>query len=423
MSRIARHANRLVVLAVFITSVVGVMAVGAAQTASAATTTITSSGPLTSIGISTDLNCSVNHTGDTSGEFYGGTACGTLVVLAGVLYGPASIPAGGSATGSSGYTAFTPVSQTPVSGAGTSASPYSITTVVDLGATGFRLTETDTYVVGQEAYLTNVSIHNSTGSGQAATIYRAGDCYLQNSDTGLGQIDGSAVACKASPSSVSPNRIEQWYPITPGSHYMEDNFDTVWSTIGQQQAFADTCQCTSDIDNGAGLSWSLTIGAGATTAVQQYTTFSPLGIQPITVTKTADSASATPGGSDGYTISIANPGSTAVNLDTITDSLPAGFTYTGPTTGDVTANPTVAGQTLTWAGPIAIGAGATLHMHFNVTVSTTPGTYTNSATATGNGLIIIGATDVAPVTVAGAAATTTTAAPATPVTATPAFTG
>ncbi len=114
-----------------------------------------------------------------------------------------------------------------------------------------------------------------------------------------------------------------------------------------------------------------------------------------------------------------------MSLDSISDTLPAGFTYTASsTTGDVTANPTVAGQTLTWNGPISVAAGATLHLHFSVTVSTTPGTYTNSATATGSGLIIIPATDVAPVTVAAAvASTTSTAAPAAPVTAAPAFTG
>ncbi len=257
MFRIARHANRLLVLGAFIASV---MAVGMAQPVGAATATITSAGPLTSIGVSTDLNCSVNYSGDTSGEFYGDTACGTLVSLAGVLYGPAGIPAGSSAAP---RTTYTPVSQSAVTGTGTSASPFSVTTVVALGGTGFQLTETDTYVVGQEAYLTTVAIHNATGAAQSLIVYRAGDCYLQNSDTGVGQIDGSAVACKASPTSPSPNRIEQWYPITPGSHYMEDNYNTVWATIGSQQPFADTCQCDNDIDNGAGLSWSLAVAAGA----------------------------------------------------------------------------------------------------------------------------------------------------------------
>ena len=140
------------------------------------------------------------------------------------------------------------------------------------------------------------------------------------------------------------------------------------------------------------------------------------------MTKTADSATATPGGTDGYTISVANPGSGDITLTSLTDTLPAGFTYTASsTTGGVTTDPGVSGQTLTWNGPITVTAGATLHVHFSVKVSTTPGTYTNSATATGDGLIIIGATNVAPVTVAGAVATTV--APAAPVAATPAFTG
>src|SRR4029079_6905691 len=149
----------------------------------------------------------------------------------------------------------------------------SVTTVVDLGGTGFRLTETDTYVVGQEAYLTTVAIQNNSGAAQSAIIYRAGDCFLQDSDDGVGQVDGAAVACKA----PNNDRIEQWFPITSGSSYMEDDFDTVWAKIGAQQPFENTCQCDSEIDNGAGLSWTKSIAAGATTTVQHYTTFSPLG--------------------------------------------------------------------------------------------------------------------------------------------------
>ncbi len=108
--------------------IAAVMAVGMAQPASAATATITSAGPLTTVGVSTDLNCSVNHTGDSPGEFYGDTACGTLVSLAGVLYGPATIPAGGSATGVSGLHPLHPreperVSPAPAPPPAPSASP------------------------------------------------------------------------------------------------------------------------------------------------------------------------------------------------------------------------------------------------------------------------------------------------------------
>ncbi|MGZ4694468.1 MAG: hypothetical protein ACXWA3_12665 [Acidimicrobiales bacterium] len=411
----ARRPLRLLVVAFLLGSI---LAIGAAQSASAATATITSAGPLTNIGISSDLNCSVNHTGDSSGEFYGNTACGTLVALAGTLYGPASIPAGSSAAP---RTTYTPVSQSAVTGSGTSASPFSVTTVVDLGGTGFQLTETDTYVVGQEAYLTTVAIKNNSGAAQSAIIYRAGDCYLQDSDEGLGQVDGGAVACKA----PTGDRIEQWFPITPGSSYMEDDFDTVWAKIGSQQPFANTCTCTEELDNGAGLSWTKSIAPGQSTSVQHYTTFSPLGIQPLTVGVTADAAQAAPGAADGYTITVTNPGSTAVTLDSVTDTLAAGFHYTvGTTTGGVTTDPTVAGQVLTWNGPLNVPANGALTFHIGVTVSTTNGTYTNSADATGEGLILIGASGVAPITVGVTAPTTpVTAPPAQETQTAPAFTG
>jgi hypothetical protein len=55
-------------------------------------------GPLT-ITISNELNCDVDHIADPlHGEFYGETACATLVAVDGTLFGPSYIPAGGSAS-------------------------------------------------------------------------------------------------------------------------------------------------------------------------------------------------------------------------------------------------------------------------------------------------------------------------------------
>ncbi len=220
-------------------------AVAAAFAPSAFATDITSGGPLTDIGISPDLNCSVNHTGDTAGEFYGNTACGTLIAAGGTLYRPASIPAGGSAQP---FTAWTPVSQSGVSGAGTVGSPFQVTTVVASAATdpAFTVTEVDSYVAGQESYRTDVTVHNNGGSGLPVVVYRAGDCFLQNSDVGFGRVDGSAVACRARNDDGTPgDRIEQWAPISGGSSYYESNYNTVWAHIGSQQPFTNTCTATS----------------------------------------------------------------------------------------------------------------------------------------------------------------------------------
>jgi hypothetical protein len=159
---------------------IAVAAVALAAPAGAlADATISSSGPLTAVKITSSLNCAVNHTGDLSGEFYRDTACGTFVALGGTEYGPASVPAGNG-----NQTAWRAVSQSGPTGTGTAADPYTIVTTVDNGTGGggggatIRATETDTYVVGEEQYRSDVTLTNLTGGALAGNLYRAGDCYL-----------------------------------------------------------------------------------------------------------------------------------------------------------------------------------------------------------------------------------------------------
>jgi uncharacterized repeat protein (TIGR01451 family) len=381
---------------------------GPVAPALAASQAILSAGPLTRIEISDDLNCAVDHTGDTSPEFFGDTACGTFVAVGGTLFGPVNIPAGGSANP---RTAFTPISQSAVLGSGTNADPYRIVTVVGLGLTGLQITETDSYIVGQETYRTDVEISSTSASPTSAILYRAGDCFLQNSDEGFGAADATtgAVSCVAgvdngSGTIVPGTRIEQWYPLSAGSSYYESDYNSVWAQIGSQAAFANSCeQCATYIDNGAGLSWNVTIPAGGSATRSHLTVFSPLGIEPLTTTKTAAQPSVSAGGSDSYTITIANPNTTAAVLTSITDTLPTGFTYSaGSTTGATTADPSVAGQVLTWNGPFNVPASGSLTLTFGVTASTTPGTYANQAEATAvSPFVVAGTGPTAPVTVTG----------------------
>lgn len=370
----------------------------------AADQAITSAGPLIDIGISSDLNCSVNHAGDDSGEFFSNTACATELSVAGTTYGPASIPSGNSPGG------FTPVSQSGVTGSGTNASPFKIVTVVDVATTGLRITETDSYVIGQESYRTDVQIANPTEGSIAATLYRGGDCFLQNSDRGFGAIGNppGAVACVA-PDSENPNipgtRIEQWLPITSGSHFYESTFSNVWNAMSSGNAFPDTCDCAVNEDNGAGLSWGVSVPSAGSVTLSHLTTFSPLGSVPLSVSKTADQATVNAGAQDGYTITVSNPNASSVALSTITDTLPVGFSYVaGSTTGATTANPSISGRALTWNGPLTVpgesdGVSGTLSLHFGVTVSTTPGTYLNNAGATSSDFTIAPTGDTAPITV------------------------
>jgi hypothetical protein len=81
----ARRQTRSIMAIALVAVMVPLVAIFGSLDAGAATATITSAGPLTSVGISDQLNCSVNHTGDESGEFFLDTACGTFAVVDGTM--------------------------------------------------------------------------------------------------------------------------------------------------------------------------------------------------------------------------------------------------------------------------------------------------------------------------------------------------
>ncbi|HEY4912560.1 MAG TPA: hypothetical protein VIJ91_01405 [Candidatus Dormibacteraeota bacterium] len=380
---------------------------GTSLTVLAAQQVITSAGPLNSIYISDTLNCQVAHNGDSFFEFYPPNNqtgdCGTFVVISGTLYG--FTPFSGSAAGSAQLrTPFTPVSQSGVLGSGTSADPFRVVTVVDAGTSGIQLTETDSYVVGQEVYRTDVKLANSGNSALPVLVYRAGDCYLQSSDYGFGRVGpGGAIACTVDQTSTS--RIEQWVPITGGSRYYETFYDTGWAWIGSQAPFPNSCDCTTNEDNWAGLSWGVTIAAASSTTISHLTVFSPLGTTPLATTKTADSATAPAGTADGYTITLTNSNVFAVPVSSIFDDLPAGFSYTlGSTSGITTSDPVVTGIIatglhLTWSGPFSVPNNSNVTLHFGVTVSSIAGVYFNNAGADAGNVAVVPTGPTAQVTV------------------------
>jgi alpha-tubulin suppressor-like RCC1 family protein len=213
-------------------------------------------GVLTSITISPDLNCSVTHENSATSEiFYGVTACGTFLAAGGILYGPASIPAGSSATPLTGWT---PVSQAG-SGSGTRDDPWLLTTTVEAGASGITVIERDSYVQGDPYWTVSTEVVNGSGAPSDAILYRAADCYI-GSDYGFGAANAvtGAVQCV----NDYTGRWLEWYPLTIGSHYYEAFYGDVWARIGAQLEMPDTTRGSEYIDNGAALSWRSTIPAG-----------------------------------------------------------------------------------------------------------------------------------------------------------------
>ena len=353
---------------------------------------ITTPGPLTRVQTGADLNCAVSHAADRTPAFFDGgtptaTACGTFLSVGGTLFGPDLLRP--DSTSPKPRSTYTRLRQSAVTGSGSLTDPHKLVTEVGLGATGLLITQTDSYVAGQESYRTDVTVANAGPVARTAQLYRAGDCVVADTDEGFGSVNTAtgAVACvggqDAGAGVVATPRIQQWFPISPGSHYYEDVYAKVWARIASQLPFADLCAaCTTYEDNAAGLSWEITIPAGGSVTRSHLTTFSLLGVMPLTVTTNPQAPTAAPGSVAAYTIVITNPNGTTVNLDSIVDTLPPGFSYVpGSSSGGTTLDPTISGQLLTWTGPLAVSPFGVYTLQFNVRVAAVPGDYVNEASA------------------------------------------
>jgi hypothetical protein len=288
--------------AVAATAAVGAFALLAVPAASA-DVSIDSSGPLDHIYLNSDLSCQATHTGDTHGEFYGADACGTFLAFNGATYGP-NVDAGNSRT------EFNQISQSGVTGSGTTADPYKVVTVVDIEQTDetppddgpvvsavgdpenalVTIRQTDSYVIGDEFYRSDINVSNSVDGTLTASLYHAGDCFLQDSDDGFGWFNptDSGAYCTANPGNSPFGRIEGFIPVTTGNHYYEAHYGTVWSAINNAgDQFPDTVDTNGNggsvEDNGAGLSWPVSIPVDGNQTYSLLTRFSPTGGAPPTV--------------------------------------------------------------------------------------------------------------------------------------------
>ena len=252
-----------------------------AQTASAAQV-ITSPGPLTQISLGDDLACQLLRAGDPQPAFYAGNnapgSCGTFIHTAGTLYGPPTAPAVISPA------AYTPVAQTPVSGAGTISNPLRVTTVVDAGRTGLRITRTDSYATGLDAYRSDVTISNSSSVARTAVVYHAGDCLLNGSDASFGFFRPAdrGIFCAVNANNTPAGRLLGFVPVSADSHYLESGADTmpdVWAAMNGSN-FPDVCRCTTLQDSGAGLSWAVAVPAGGSVTRSLLTGFGASSISP-----------------------------------------------------------------------------------------------------------------------------------------------
>lgn len=240
---------------------------------------------------------------------------------------------------------------------------------------------------------------NDTSAEETGNLYTAGECWPAGSYYGYGRVSGTSPACT--------NDAGNWFtvllPHTGGNNYQQGRQFDLRDVMQARQPFANTCACAFQTQYAAiGLSWPLSVPAGASRTFSWSTAFLPVAQAPLTVIANAHSGTSLASGANGYRVEIVNPSSVQAVVSQIRVTLPAGFSYTGPTTGVTTSPPPVSGQTLTWNGPFQISPGGVISVDFNVTVSGYPGVYYLDATATAD-REVAPAEHTAAVTVTGAA--------------------
>jgi hypothetical protein len=188
---------------------------------------------------------------------------------------------GGTATGGLGSaTPFNEVSLSPVNGAGTTASPFTVSVVNVVGSTGLTATKTISYVDGDSYFTERFRLVNLGTSVVQATVFLGSDIFLASSDSGVPYLEPTS----SSPggrtcAGVVPEYTILHIPLTPATRYTAVTYSSVWSQIGQGGNLDNTV-ATGCIDNGAALQWDVTIQPGGSATILAGTSFGP--VPPIT---------------------------------------------------------------------------------------------------------------------------------------------
>jgi hypothetical protein len=295
---------------------------------------IHSAGPLSDIYIGNDLSCQVRNGGFSSTEFFpnasGPGDCGTLLVInadgnSGFV-GPdfGNHPGGTHTAGllSAAETPFTPVSQS-LTGSGTAASPYRVTTVASSvdGTLTLTFTEVDTYVVGNNFFQTDVKVSDTSGVPFTGELYHAADCQQRGNTNGFGefppQTSPTTAICTPNQLGNPPSALEELVPITttPAPSWEQRQIGApgvpggIWPDINGSP-FGNSClNCRATIvDNGIGIEWPISLSSNT----QLSATFSFQTVIVDTVPTGGFSLTgSTGGGTSGTVATITDPDASA----------------------------------------------------------------------------------------------------------------
>ena len=192
--------------------------------------TITGSPLRIAVGSDSSIQVYYNGLGQVYGFQDGSADSGVWLRVGSDLYGPDACFSGRWTTNMYTVRPWTAVSHSGPTGSGTAGDPWVITTVLDAGSTGVRVTQRASYVNGQAYFRLEWAVTNTSGSSQTVNLYHAADSYFANDDYGRGYYDPASGAVGG----YIPSG--PWYmlfvPAAPATAHQEGWYFDIWEGIG-----------------------------------------------------------------------------------------------------------------------------------------------------------------------------------------------
>jgi hypothetical protein len=280
--RVARRHLCVVAMALMAATVGASAPSASAQTD---TTAVTIPGSPLSVYVGPRGECQSSYlvNGEVAGNFYyGGNQvgdCGFFLAFPEVGAGQPAPLKGKTfgfqgAAGPSLTSVYQAVSQSPVTGAGTEASPYSQTTVFEVvdseGHKDASVTEVTTYINGAPQFTSTYTVKNVSASKIYFRAMYAGDLYVNGNDVGIGVFLGGPPRFIGGQNTGS-GVIGGFQEVTPWTSFQEAYWATpfgevtptdngIWHDVennleGEKATtFNETIE-PMELDNGAGVEW------------------------------------------------------------------------------------------------------------------------------------------------------------------------
>ena len=161
------------------------------------------------------------------------------------------------------------MSQT-LTGSGTAASPYQVTTIVTIrsptrqGPFRLAVTEVDTYVVGNDFYRTDVTVKNiGTCLRPASRSTTRPTASCEDRTTALASASRTEFAHdRGLLAELSPTRdqvLEEFVPITSDANWVETTVPPMWPDLeagSQRWSLPSRMRLRTNVDNAKGIGWS-----------------------------------------------------------------------------------------------------------------------------------------------------------------------